>query len=231
MWLKKVFEDRNLKSTDKNIAWAISSYMNADSRQAWPSHKRLAQMCGVGIRTSEYGTRNLEVAGYLTVSRKASCNNRYEMTIPHALAVSETVRDTPIPHVHAVDTAQACGMIPHVPAPEPLTEPSIEPFIEAPPPSSFGNDAVVAKEEKKGVGEEGSGLPAWTIPSLEEIPYTPELRKLYERAEEEVYTPGPVPQRHWCKRKQTREEFDAEMAARGINMDASRRRLGATAQW
>jgi hypothetical protein len=97
----------------------------------------------------------------------------------------------------------------------------------APPSSSFGNDAVVAKEEKKGVGEEGGGLPVWTTPSLDETEYTPELRKVYERAEE-VYTPGPVPQRFWRKRKQTPEEFDAEMAASGMDMSASRRRQGAT---
>jgi hypothetical protein len=96
----------------------------------------------------------------------------------------------------------------------------------APPPSSFGNDAVVA-EGKKGVGEEGSDLLAWTTPSLEEIEYTPELRKLYEQAEE-VYTPGSVPQRYWRKRKQNREEFDLEMAARGMDMSASRRRQEAS---
>ena len=92
----------------------------------------------------------------------------------------------------------------------------------APPSPPLESGAVVA-EGKKGVGEEGSGLPVWTTPSLVEIKYTPELRKLYERAEE-VYTPGPVPQRYWRKRKQTREEFDAEMAARGMDMSASRRR-------
>jgi Helix-turn-helix domain len=96
----------------------------------------------------------------------------------------------------------------------------------APPSPSFENDAVVA-EGKKGVGEVGSDPPAWTTPSLEEIEYTPELRKLYERAKE-IYEPGPVPQRYWRKRKQTPEEFDAEMATRGMDMSASRRRPEAT---
>ena len=73
------------------------------------------------------------------------------------------------------------------------------------------------------MGEVGSDPAAWTTPSLVEIEYTPELRKLYERAEE-VYRSGPVPQRYWRKRKQTREEFEAEMAARGMDMSASRRR-------
>ena len=77
------------------------------------------------------------------------------------------------------------------------------------------------------MGEEGSDLLAWTTPSLEEIEYTPELRKLYEQAEE-VYKPGSVPQRYWRKRKQNREEFDLEMAARGMDMSASRRRQEAS---
>ena len=69
MWLKKIFEDRKLRPTDKNIAWAISSFLNADSRQAFPSHKRLAQMCAVSIRTSEYATGASSRATWPTVSR------------------------------------------------------------------------------------------------------------------------------------------------------------------
>jgi hypothetical protein len=231
MWLKKVFEDRKLKSTDKNIAWAISSYMNADSRQAWPSHKRLAQMCGVGIRTSEYGTRNLEAAGYLTVSRRASCNNRYEMTVPHALAVSEAVPGHPIPHVPAVDTAQTCGVIPHVPAPEPLTELLTEPFQEEAPPSSSaleGHSSVVAledsrKEEREGVGEHGSEGPKSGEAAATQSEPFPRTDTAFGSATQ-IYTVPPKISPAPKKLRFDMAEFSAEMSARGMNMDQSRRR-------
>jgi DNA-binding transcriptional MocR family regulator len=164
MWLKEVFADRKLKSTDKNIAWAISSFLSADKRQAWPSHKRLAQMSGVGIRTSEYATRNLETAGYLTVSRKVNCSNRYEMTLPHARAVPHAHAvvdddwDAPVPHVHAVGTAQACGVVPHATAHEPTTEPTTEPFSSGAPPSASPTEKVNL-EGKEGVAEEGPFSP------------------------------------------------------------------------
>jgi uncharacterized protein YdaU (DUF1376 family) len=126
-------------------------------------------------------------------------------------------------------TAENNGLgLVHLSYPHTQPHPDIEGKKEAapPPPPSFENDAVVA-ERKKGVGEEASDPPAWTTPSLVEIEYTPELRKLYQRAEE-VYTPGPVPQRYWRKKKQSREELDAEMAARGMDISASRRRREAS---
>jgi hypothetical protein len=43
---------------------------------------------------------------------------------------------------------------------------------------------------------------------------------------EEVHTLGVVPQHYWRTRKQTREEFHAEMAARGVDMSASKRAVG-----
>jgi hypothetical protein len=157
MWLKKIFEDRKLRPTDKNIAWAISSFLNADSRQAFPSHKRLSQMCAVSIRTSEYATGNLEAAGYLTVSRMANCNNRYEMTLPNHVAVPQPVavaddwEDEGVPHDVAGGTATHCGSVPHSIAPEPLTEPITEPFIGDAPPS-----ASPTEKDNLG-GKEGAG--------------------------------------------------------------------------
>jgi hypothetical protein len=158
MWLKKIFEDRKLRPTDKNIAWAISSFLNADSRQAFPSHKRLAQMCAVSIRTSEYATGNLEAAGYLTVSRMANRNNRYEMTLPNHVAVPQSVavaddwEDEGVPHDVAGGTATHCGSVPHSIAPEPLTEPTTEPFIGDAPPSASPTEKVNS-EGKEGVAE------------------------------------------------------------------------------
>jgi hypothetical protein len=98
----------------------------------------------------------------------------------------------------------------------------------APPSASFGNAAVVAEEEGKAgkkevVGGEESKPLAWKTPTLTEVEYTPELRKLHERATDEVYTAGDVPRRFYRVRKQTLEEFRAEMAAKGMDMSASKR--------
>lgn len=160
MWLKKIFEDQKLRPTDKNIAWAISSFLNADSRQAFPSHKRLARMCAVSIRTSEYATGNLEAAGYLTVSRMANCNNRYEMTLPNHVAVPQPVAvaddwdDEGVPHHVAGGTAKDCGSVPHPIAPEPLTELCTEPFIGSVAPPSASPTEKANLEGKEGVGEQ-----------------------------------------------------------------------------
>jgi hypothetical protein len=150
MWLQRVFADRKLRPTDKNIAWGISFYLNADSRQSWPSHKSLAKMCGVSIRTSEYATSNLEKAGYLSVSRKANCSNRYEMSLPKAGTATDCDR---VPQQTAGATATHCGGVPQHVAPEPLSITSevtsdIKPLIST-------QNQYLENEESKWVGERG----------------------------------------------------------------------------
>jgi DNA-binding transcriptional MocR family regulator len=61
------------------VATAISIHMNGETRQAWPSHSRLAEMCAADKRTIERATKELESRKHLRVSRKANCANRYEM--------------------------------------------------------------------------------------------------------------------------------------------------------
>jgi hypothetical protein len=244
---KLIYEcrDRELTRARKNVLLALVDCVNdREGYSAWPAFDSLADKVGADRRTAIRAINVGRKIGLLQRIYKGgqTCrggtSNRYRFCID---PVSGVTLGQHVPDMSG-DNDLVSGQTPT--QCQTSAQPSVRPdtqssndhlndhlILKAPPSPSFGNDAVVAKEEKKGVGEEGSDLQAWTTPSLEEIPYTPELRKLYERAEEEVYTPGPVPQRHWCKRKQTREEFDAEMAARGINMDASRRRLGATAQW
>jgi hypothetical protein len=197
--------------------------------------EKLADGCGVSARTVR---RALKARKALGIIERTMRGNKGKGASRHVFRLASQP-DTPVllnspdisqPDKWGTSTGHGCPSQPDTGVLRTSELTSEEHLRGAPPSPPLESGAVVAKEEKKGVGEEGSGLPVWTTPSLVEIKFTPELRKLYERAEE-VYTPGPVPQRHWCKRKQTREEFDAEMAARGINMDASRRRLGATAQW
>jgi hypothetical protein len=116
-------------------------------------------MCGVSIRTSEYATGNLEKAGYLSISRKANCSNRYEMSLPQATTVGTATDCDRVPQQIAGATATHCGGVPQHVAPEPLSITSevtsyIKPLKEeAAPPSSFGNVVVAAQEERKGSGE------------------------------------------------------------------------------
>jgi hypothetical protein len=138
MWLQRVFADRKLRPTDKTIAWGISFHLSSDHRQAWPSHKTLAKMCGVSIRTSEYATGNLEKAGYLSIGRKANCSNRYEMSLPQATTATDCDR---VPQQIAGATATHCGGVPQPIAPEPLSITSdstsyIKPLKEEAPPRS-----------------------------------------------------------------------------------------------
>ncbi len=147
MWLKQVFKDRKLTATEKNIAWAISYHLNSQTRQGWPGHAVLSEMCGVGYRTSQYATSALEKAGYLRISRRANCANRYEMALPKG-----TARDcgTP-PHGVAVPPAPHCGTPPHGAAPEPLNITS-----------DRTTDRTLSKREDKvnGSGEVGERAPA-----------------------------------------------------------------------
>jgi hypothetical protein len=66
-------------------------------------------MCGVSIRTSEYATGNLEKAGYLSISRKANCSNRYEMSLPQATTVGTATDCDRVPQQIAGATATHCG--------------------------------------------------------------------------------------------------------------------------
>jgi Helix-turn-helix domain len=227
-----------ITSARKLVLLRLVDYINSNDFTAWPAFDTLAEDLGVDRSTVIRAINAGRKAGLLEriykggKTRRGGTSNRYRFNLDLVAAEppGQGVRNNDL--VAREPSTQWHASTP--PSGTPATQSSNDHLndhyiLEAPPSSPFGNDAVVA-EGKKGVGEEGSDPPAWTTPSLVEIEYTPELRKLYQRAEE-VYTPGPVPQRHWCKRKQTREEFDAEMAARGMNMDASRRRSEATAQW
>jgi hypothetical protein len=226
-----------ITSARKLVLLRVVDYINSDDLTAWPAFDRLADDLDLDRSTVIRAINSGRKAGLLEriykggKTRRGGTSNRYRFNLDLVAAEppGQVVRDNDLvarePSTQWHASARPSGTRATQSSNDHLNDHLI---LEAPPSSSFGNDAVVAKEEKKGVGEEGSGLPAWTTPSLDEIEYTAELRKLCERAEE-IYTPGLVPQRYWRKRKQTPEEFDAEMAARGMNMSASRRRAEATA--
>jgi hypothetical protein len=102
------------------------------------------------LGTSEYATSNLEKAGYLSVSRKANCSNRYEMSLPKAGTATDCDR---VPQQTAGATATHCGGVPQHVAPEPLSITSevtsdIKPLIST-------QNQYLENEESKWVGERG----------------------------------------------------------------------------
>ena len=57
MWLIQVLGDRGASPMAKVVATAISIHVNGETRQAWPSHSRLAEMCAADKRTIERATK------------------------------------------------------------------------------------------------------------------------------------------------------------------------------
>jgi hypothetical protein len=228
-----------ITSARKLVLLRVVDYINSDDLTAWPAFDRLADDLDLDRNTVIRAINSGRKAGLLEriykggKTRRGGTSNRYRFNLDLVAAEppGQVVRDNDLVAREPSTQWHASARPSGTPATQSSNDHLNDHLIleSAPPWSSFDNDAVVA-EGKKGVGEEGSDPPAWTTSSLEEIEYTPELRRLYERAEE-VYTPGPVSRRYWRKKKQTREEFDAEMAARGMDMSASRRRPEATAQW
>ena len=151
MWLIQVLGDRGASPMAKVVATAISIHMNGETRQAWPSHSRLAEMCAANKRTIERATKELESRKHLRVSRKANCANRYEMAKLPAEMHEVPVKMLPPTGENAKGTGENGGRT----SEEPLSEPHIEPLKEeAPPSSSFENSVVVAGEESKVSGEQ-----------------------------------------------------------------------------
>ena len=68
MWLIQVLGDRGASPMAKVVATAISIHMNGETRQAWPSHSRLAEMCAANKRTIERATKELESRKHLRIS-------------------------------------------------------------------------------------------------------------------------------------------------------------------
>lgn len=141
MWLIQVLGDRGASPMAKVVATAISIHLNSETRQAWPSHSRLAEMCAANKRTVERATKELEARQHLRVSRKANCANRYEMArVPVKLGVGTG------------EIAKVTGEIGGRTSEEPLREPKkdylrhrsqIDDLSEDPP-----------SEGRKGLGEE-----------------------------------------------------------------------------
>jgi Helix-turn-helix domain len=237
------FEHPELTSTRKLILLRLVDYINSEDFTAWPALDTLAADLGVHRSTA---IRAVDVARKIGLLRRLykggkkrgrGTSNRYVFqldTVAHAppcqpVAGHDTVAGQPSTQWQT--SARHSG----TPATLSSKDNLKDNLTSAPTSSSFENSAVVANEEKRvgekgpsapkeGVGEERSESLAWTTPSLTEIEFTPAFRKLHERATEEVYTPGVVPRRFYRARKQTDEEFRAEMAARGVDMSASRRR-------
>lgn len=168
MWVKQVLAS-DISPTAKVIGVAISIHMNGDSREAWPSHSTLAEMCSVAPRTSERAVKELEKAGLLHVSRKANCSNRYEMRKVASAELVGTDEDVDrVPTAVSLPPDEDGTTPPTRMSPEPLNitsertsdiKPLREPLKKEAPPrsSSFLENSslvVAAKAERKELGEQ-----------------------------------------------------------------------------
>ena len=67
---KAVLETR-LKPSDSKVLAAISYFMNGQTKRAWPSYERIAEITGYSEDGIDRSIRNLKRAGYLFTERKA----------------------------------------------------------------------------------------------------------------------------------------------------------------
>jgi Helix-turn-helix domain len=153
MWVKQVLGHPTLSPTAKVVGVAISMHLNADSWQAWPSHLRIAKMCSISKRTAERGTKELEGAGLLTISRKANCANRYEMRGgTDGDNDSDSPDDTGVSTAVTVGTDEDVASVPTGMSPEPLIEPLYRTRNGSA--SSVTLTGVVGVAKERGSGEE-----------------------------------------------------------------------------
>ena len=198
MWVTQILAHPTLSFIAKVVGVAISLHMNGKRWQAWPTHTRLAKMCAISRRSSERATKELEQAGLLLIRRKANCNNIYEMRL---IATGET---GPSGETGGTATNQS----PHSDQPVALiaTDPSLH------------SDYVVARTSEEPLSEP---LNVTLVESSERAPEgTPKASSQSESSDQGRSVPSDN------KLKFNMRDFQAEMAARGMDMGASRRERG-----
>ena len=67
-WLREILADRDLLLSTKVILFALSLYLNRETRTCWPSYGRLAKDTGLSPATALRAVRLAERRGYLRIS-------------------------------------------------------------------------------------------------------------------------------------------------------------------
>jgi hypothetical protein len=185
----------------------LADYVHSETRTAWPAFETLAADTGVGRMTVIRAINTACRLGIVKRIKKGGkkggrgISNLYVFDPRHSTNLRPCQHDDIVPTSPRHSTNQSSTQY------QPETLSSNDLLKD----NLIGKVSMRRMEERKELGEEKSEYLVWTTPSLTEIEYTPELRALYLATEP--------------KKKQTPEEFEAEMAARGLNMAQSRRRV------
>jgi hypothetical protein len=146
-WQRKVTADPKIPGIALKVANALGWHLNHNSREAWPSLKKIAELAGITKRSAIRGVQWLEVHGHVGVTRVLrpgrSNVNRY-MPILGKIKGDTVVTLFPGERVTPVTGKGDKPGKERVTrgSPEPSTEPPIEPKAE-------GRDRLLSEEESK----------------------------------------------------------------------------------
>lgn len=82
-WIRAIADEPKLAGLPMRIAAALTRYLNAETREAWPSHELLARRLGAGSEGVRKAVDRLEEHGFIVIRRaKGKGGNRYKMARP-----------------------------------------------------------------------------------------------------------------------------------------------------
>lgn len=82
-WIRAIADEPKLAGLPMRIAAALTRYLNAETREAWPSHELLARRLGAGSEGVRKAVDRLEEHGFIVIHRaKGKGGNRYKMATP-----------------------------------------------------------------------------------------------------------------------------------------------------
>jgi hypothetical protein len=164
----------------------LTHYINRHTWDAFVSEETMAKDCRTTTRTIRRAFEDGKALGIIERTRRG---NQYIGASHHVFKLKH-------PEVHR--TPEAVHRTLEASAPD-----SSVPLTSDEHLNNLTSKKDMDMEVKEVVGEQGEPEKplAWTTPSLTEIEYTPELKRLYLLAKHskaaEVYSPGVVPQRYW----------------------------------
>lgn len=83
IWIKDVARDHRVKPLACRVAVLLLDYINATSREAWPTQATLAEHAGVTPRAIRDGLKNLDATGHIVIVRNGyRRSNQYRPALP-----------------------------------------------------------------------------------------------------------------------------------------------------
>lgn len=92
----KAIARSGLPSGVRATCWALATFADNNTGEAWPSVKKLAEAVGLSEKVVTQHTGTAQSAGYLRKKQRFNGTNVYTITVP-------TTLDTPTPHSPVAD--------------------------------------------------------------------------------------------------------------------------------